>query len=88
MPKYIDTDVLIKEYGDWYMEDDTGKGFIGNMRGFVYDVVPTVDAVEVIRCKDCIHGKIPPAEPSNVRYCCCHHMLHFIDYYCASGKHK
>ena len=42
----IDADELIKKYGDWYVEDVTGEGFVGNMRGFVYDVVRPVDVPE------------------------------------------
>lgn len=48
---------------------------------------------EIVRCKYCIHG-IPTridtvtGEFSDERYCNCHHMCHFEDYYCADGERK
>lgn len=53
----------------------------------------SADMVEVVRCKDCIHG-IPTRidtvtwEFSDERYCNRHRMCHFEDYYCADGKRK
>jgi hypothetical protein len=52
----------------------------------VIEELLTTDAVEVVRCKDCIHGKT--IEYSKVRYCYCHHMFHLNDYYCADGERK
>ena len=84
MPKYISVDVLIEKYGDWYVEDSTGKSFIGNMRAFVYDVVPTADVVEVVRCKDCEYGK-PKGE---CFYCTYEGHIHTDEFYCAHGEKK
>lgn len=46
MTRYIDADALKKHYAWW--EDDKQKLFDS-----IVDSQPTVDAVPVIRCKDC-----------------------------------
>lgn len=53
----------------------------------------TADVVEVIRCKDCIHGKPTRIDTvtgwvSDKRHCNRHYMCHSEDYYCADGKRK
>lgn len=77
MPRYIDADALKEtiENADYF---DISQ----------IDEAPTVDVQKVVRCKDCRHGKTPTSEPSDVRYCYCHHMFHFADYYCADGKRR
>lgn len=82
--RLIDADVLIKKYGDWYVEDVTGEGFIGNMRAFVYDVVPTVDAVEVVRCKDCCHNEGSLSEP----WCRIYECRKSNNGFCDEGERK
>lgn len=60
----------------------------------VYDVVqvetleglPSVDAVEVVRCKDCKHRYV---DGENVRYNVCelnHNKVQSDDWYCADGE--
>ena len=39
MPRYIDADIAHKML----------------LRGYVINDVPTADAIEIVRCKDCIH---------------------------------
>ena len=46
--RLIDADALKKHYAWW--EDDRQKLFDS-----IVDQQPTVDAVPVIRCKDCVH---------------------------------
>ena len=69
MPRLIDADKVaeaiawLDEY-DFVIWHDVQK---------CVDKVPTVDAVEVVRCKDCR------------KWCICHHS---DDYYCADGERK
>lgn len=54
--RLIDADALIEKMfkeADAYTNDDVRKGY-HNCECLVYDA-PTVDAVEVVRCKDCTH---------------------------------
>lgn len=51
------------------------------------DSAPTVDAVEVVRCKDCEYSY------DEISYLCCSHGVCFDcevppDFYCAEGKRK
>ena len=92
MPRYIDVDAFEKE--GWTLH----RTYRQDLNTMVFETMkssdfPTVDAVEVVRCKDCVHG-IPTridtvtGEFSDERYCYRHHMCHFEDYYCADGKRK
>lgn len=51
--RLIDADALINKYGNWYVEEGAEEGFIGDLKHLI-DLQPTVDAVPVIRCKDCV----------------------------------
>ena len=69
------------------------QGEIGNLSGdfvpgFCIDREPTVDAVPVIRCKDCEHWRSSPFGVTNLGWCiiCGHHRN--PDYYCASADPK
>lgn len=57
MPRYIDADKL-EELCDIMAEKCGGIGnFIWHQFCIVVESRPTVDAVEVVRCKDCKWGK-------------------------------
>ena len=48
---------------------------------------PTIDAVPVVRCKDCFYGEV---EPDDNSYFFCTHPLHKLEshessYFCADG---
>ena len=45
--RYIDADKLQEEF----------KELHGGKRSLLIDTQPTADVVEVVRCKDCKHGK-------------------------------
>ena len=54
------------------------------------DISPTVDAVPVVRCKDCFYGEV---EPDDNSYFFCTHPLHKLkshesSYFCADGERK
>lgn len=49
---------------------------------------PTVDAVAVVRCKECKHRFV---DGENVRFNCCelnHNKVQADDWFCADGKRK
>lgn len=53
-----------------------------------FEQLPSVDAVEVVRCKDCKHRYI---DGENVRYNVCdlnHNKVQGDDWYCADGERK
>lgn len=58
MPRYIDADALLKDARrliDTYEEDGHEQYVhINAVEVAAINVAPTVDAVEVVRCKDCI----------------------------------
>ena len=72
----IDADALIKEA---YTE-----GAYGYVDAFQIASAPTIDAVPVVRCKDCIHG-------NNVlyrTYCSYLDCSVYPHFFCADGKRK
>ena len=70
--RLIDADVLLAEY------DRQHEGEPGKARKLIEDA-PTVDAVEVVRCKDCKH-----------RYSdsWCEYVDDDDNFYCARGERK
>ena len=70
--RLIDADVLLAEY------DRQHEGEPGKARKLIEDA-PTVDAVEVVRCKDCKH-----------RYSdsWCEYVDDDDNFYCARGEWK
>ena len=83
MPKYIDAETLEKE-GWWlsraYQQDATTNVFeTKKMTDF-----PTVDVVEVVRCKDCEYGKLI----GECFYCTYEGHIHTDKFYCAHGEKK
>ena len=51
---------------------------------------PTIDAVPVVRCKDCFYGEV---EPDDNSYFFCTHPLHKLEshessYFCADGEQR
>ena len=91
MPRYIEANKL-EELCDIMAEKCDGIGeSIWNQFRTIVEWSPTADVVEVVQCKDCIHGiptriDIETGEFSDEWYCNRHHMCHFEDYYCADGK--
>lgn len=76
----FESDLITHHYGaeDIYIED-------------VFDELhmqPTVDAVQVVRCKDCKHHFV---DGENVRFNCCelnHNKVQADDWFCADGERK
>lgn len=49
---------------------------------------PAVDAVEVVRCKDCKHGEIDDPDFPYQYYCRMGHMWNDAYHFCADGERK
>lgn len=61
MPRYIDADAVIRELGT---EDEDVYCY------HLLESAPTVDAVEVVRCRDCKYGhRLTDANGYNYRTC-------------------
>lgn len=91
MTRLIDTDALRAWFSDHSVYDEFPVGYIMGL----LDDQPTVDAVPVIRCKDCKFATITDGvygRNQEVKYC----DIWFpseaeympIDYYCASAERK
>ena len=53
----------------------------------IIENAPTVDAVEVVRCKDCKHSSGTRIEP-NTCVCFKHGIIMFADHFCAWGERR
>lgn len=86
MPRTIDADVLKAGF-----EED---GYLTLYIESMIDACPTVETVEVVRCRDCKHWSgrnDKPHEVTVIGYC--HHRNHLImpipaSWYCADGKRR
>lgn len=61
-------------------------------KGEIFAIIqnaPTVDAVEVVRCRECVHGK-PCYGGQLIKYCDMHPEEEYFDadYYCADGERR
>lgn len=97
MAEYIEREALIADIENRYCRPCEAEGkdynhircracWVDDMVGEI-DEAPTIDAVPVVRCKDCKHG-----EPSNIRrgwrYCGLHITHHSGDNFCSYGERK
>lgn len=77
----------IQAYGGFENLPENEKFRVDELLGCIGEVVnaPTVDAVEVIRCKDCVSG-----EPylDNCIHCCVHDTIMLPDGFCSDGERK
>lgn len=82
--RLIDADELAEELSKrvWYEREDE-KQAVRIVKEF-----PTVDAVPVVRCKDCKHCFV---DGDNVRFNVCelnHNRVQADDWFCADGERK
>lgn len=81
-----------------FVEEKVAEGKDGWANGVPYewayaltavDMQPTIDAVEVVRCKDCIHTTRSKVNPEKI-ICCLTLMCGTTepDFFCAHGEHK
>ena len=84
MSRYIDADAL---------QEELDKTFLGNnprgVLGFMIEAFPTADAVEVVRCKDCMHSKMADYIPAKCPYVCkLMANCHSGDFFCSMGERR
>lgn len=91
--RLIDADKLCEDLLErWHIADKEKEDLI---RVVMADVVTpivvnqkTIDAVEVVRCKDCKHRFV---DGENVRFNCCelnHNKVQSDDWFCADGERR
>ncbi len=95
--RLIDADNLIRIYKKW-IPQLSSKEDEGDRRGVetciaVLEDMPTMDAVEVVRCKDCKyhHWEQEPCHGKIEHYCELPHMRGvevFKEFFCYYGKRK
>ena len=81
--RLIDADALIER-----IEKRLLNGAIIGWLCSIIAGVPAVDAVEVVRCKDCKHGEVD--DPDFPDQYCCHARdgWNKADFYCADGERR
>lgn len=79
--RLIDANALIAEY------DRVHIGEPGKARKLIEDA-PTVEAVEIVRCRDCVHNGLPTCFTCYIEQ----HELVFLnhdpDFFCGAGERK
>lgn len=84
--RLIDIDALTDaiEKTDWYHVNLRWKW----VQGALIENAPTVDAVEVVRCKDCKHGEVEDPDFQDVYFCHSGCGWNKEDFYCAYGERR
>ena len=70
------------------VDDMNGKFF--NLLYYL-DTAPTVDAVEVVRCKDCVYwdkNSFTPSSCDDVHWCSFKDLVEYGDWFCADGERR
>ena len=91
--RLIDADELVKKWEEMLpimVPDEDGKHPVSLEKAIEkLKDAPTVDAVPVVRCKDCDKAKTNLfAEESHVVYCIYHGMSKQYDDFCSYGERK
>ena len=94
MGRLIDEDALLKDFSTRYGElaNKLQIGFEERLKtllritNLIYDQ-PTVDAVPVVRCKDCVYGSEKSFAHEEI---CCPNATCYMDFndYCSLGERK
>ena len=89
--RLIDADAL-KSYMDECSKETRFRLYYGYATSFI-DAAPTVDAVEVVRCRECKHHywEQEPCHGKSVHYCKLPHMRGvevFKEFFCYYGERK
>lgn len=82
--RFIDADALIRRFK---VRGCFNKEMLGYMVAKVINSAPTVDAVKVVRCKDCNHATFD----LNGKYIWCDRLdgiVTFYDDFCSYGERK
>lgn len=85
----ISRSALLKKAVDVLEYDEGGWGFEFKAVPVVEVLkAPAVDAVEVVRCKDCKHGEIDDPDFPYQYYCQMGHMWNDERHFCADGERR
>ena len=85
MPRLIDADVM---YEEWLKNGE--NEFVYDTNAFLYSIgnQPTVDAVEVVRCRECAKDGLTTCPLCWIE----NHTLQFVnhdpEFFCAGGERK
>lgn len=93
--RLIDADALIKEHCkncDWpkhgscpHLQDKVAMCYAVNL----VNEAPTIDAVEVVRCKDCEHGELDTSDDSKWYLCRYDGSVWYKgNHFCSHGKRR
>lgn len=91
MTKFIDIDAFEAEL---YRQDEKCGSNVWETHEIVkaMELFPTVDAVEVVRCKDCRHGMKSHLQPRHAKNYLCRHSwegeYHEPDHFCSYGERR
>ena len=84
--RLIDANALIS-YIDECSQESRFRVYYGYAKSFIDDA-PTIDAVEVVRCRDCVHNGLPTCFTCYIEQ----HELIFLnqdpDFFCGAGERK
>ena len=89
MANLIDRDVF--EVGSGFVPEgyDVESYMAGNKEILeMIDAAPTVDAVPIVRCGECIHSSRSPFGHPVLRWCPLRDSHRSPDWFCADGKRK
>lgn len=85
MTEYIRKEDVVKECGEWYVEEGTEEGFIGTVSQML-DMFSPANVAKIIRCENCQYHSYDEV------FCCywCEHegMVREVkpDFYCGYGE--
>ena len=86
--RLIDADALMAWFNDHYDDEQVSVGFVS---GLIKDA-PTIDAVEVVRCRDCRHSRVYQTDSNGTMqtYCVAFVMLRSVtdDDFCSWGERE
>ena len=84
----IDADALMKTvFNDVVLVDGEVKG-VGLILAETVDKAPTIDAVPVVRCRECKQGEVDDPDFPDQYYCHAGCGWNNGDFYCAYGERK
>ncbi len=90
MPIYIDRDIALSHpfANGQYDKENANEHFIFGYEGYKewLEQLPTVDAVEVVRCKECIHNSLN--RRSGNTYCELGIGLFQLNDFCSEGERR
>ena len=86
--RLIDGDLLMKTvFNDVVLVEGEVKG-VGLILAETVDKAPTIDAVPVVRCRECKQGEVDDPDFPDQYYCHAGCGWNNGDFYCAYGERK